>query len=75
MKKIIINIKPEILIDEDGNYTIFDSNNKGGAIVSDMDPFNAMSKFKEATHMACAVRTLIEMKEINGKNFYIAEFI
>ena len=75
VKKIILSIKPEILMNEDGIYTIFDSNNKGGAIMSDLDPSKAMEKFKEATHLACAVRTLMEFKGHSGKNFYIPEFI
>ena len=74
MKKVIIKVKPETYRDDDGIYTIFDGNNKGGAIMSSNDPFEAMRKFKEATHLAYAVRTLIEMKN-NGKIFYIPEFI
>ena len=42
--------------------------------MSDKDPFVAMSKFKEATHLACVVKTLLEMQKENSKNFYVADF-
>lgn len=74
MNKVIIKIKPKIHRGEDGEYSIIDENNKGGAIVWDMDPFKAMEKFKEASHLVVAVRTLMEMSK-GMKNFYIAEFI
>ena len=78
MKKVTIKVKAKILFDEDFNlFTIFDENNKGGAIVSDTDPFKAMEKFKEATHLCTAARTLLEKLETEHKtdNFYVAEFI
>lgn len=76
MKKVIIKVIPITVIDEEGNYTIFDSNHQGGAIISDMDPFRAMEKFKEATHLCMAVRTLMEKLDTEYKtdNFYIAKF-
>lgn len=75
-KKVIIKVIPTTLRDDEGNYTIFDSNNKGGAIISDMDPLRAMGKFKEATHLCMAVMTLMEKLETKYKtdNFYVAEF-
>jgi len=74
--KTIIKIKPIIFESEDG-YTIFDSNCKGGAIISDKDKTVAMEKFKEASHLACAVKSLMEFKIEKGieNNFYIPEFI
>jgi hypothetical protein len=71
MEMITLKIKPEMLRGTDGSYTIHDGENKGGAIISDMDPFEAMRKFKEATNLSCAVKTLLEFK--NGV-YYVAEF-
>lgn len=73
MKKVIIKITPTIFKDEYGNYTIFDGNSKGGAIVSDLNPFVAMEKFKEATILAFAVRNLLAMGK--SMNWHIPEFI
>ncbi len=76
--KVIIKVKAKTLFDIESNqYTIFYENNKGGAIISDVDPFKAMEKFKEVTHLCMAVRTLMEKLETEYKteNFYIAEFI
>jgi len=75
MEKVIMKFKPELIVGEDGNYTVVDFKNKGGAIVFDKDPVVALAKFKEATELACALRTFMEMCKRNGKNFYIAEFI
>lgn len=72
MKKIIVEIKPITIRDEDGNYTIFDSRNKGGAIISDCDPFVAMEKFKEGTILAWAVKNLMNFPQ---KEWYVPNFI
>jgi hypothetical protein len=73
MERVIIKVEPVTLRDDEGNYTIYDGNNKGGAIISDKDSFEAMKRFKEAMQLCVAVRTLIEMKE-GGKNFYMIEY-
>lgn len=70
MNRIKIKITPKIIRDDNGKYIIIDTNNKGGAIISDFDPFIAMKKFKEATILACSVRTLSN----NDGNFYVADF-
>lgn len=71
MKKVIVEIKPIIII-ENGNCTIFDSRNKGGAIISDYDPFVAMEKFKEATNLSFAVRNLLNF---HTKTWWLPKFI
>jgi hypothetical protein len=77
MGKVIIDIKPIMVKNEDNKYTIFDTLNKGGAIVSNMDPLIAMENFKEGTNLGLAVKTLMQYKEEKGldNNFYIANFI
>jgi hypothetical protein len=72
MEKVIVEIKPMIIVDEDGRHTIFDPKNKGGAIVSDVDPFVAMEKFKEATYLAFAVWNLLNF---NAKLWRLPNFI
>jgi len=69
----MIKVIPKTLRDDEGNYTIYDGNNKGGAIISDKDPFEAMKKFKEGMQLCVAVRNLMEMKE-GGKNWCIIEY-
>ncbi len=74
MKKIEVIVKATMIQDDEGNYTIFDLNSKkGGAIISDLDPFIAMSNFKEATHLAFAVMNLLALR--NGdRNWKIPIF-
>lgn len=69
MKKVIIKVRPTVLEStEDKLFTIYDSNNKGGAIISDTSKEKALEKFKEASKLACAVKTLTN--RANGINEY-----
>lgn len=62
MNKKVIKIKVEsrmIRDEETGLYTIYSTiPEKGGAVVSDLDPVIAMKKFKEAMILSFSVRNL-----------------
>lgn len=74
MKKKFVKIKSTFFIGHDGSYTMFETTNpvNGGAIISGTDPLEVVKRFKEATCLAYAVRSLTEFK--NGGNFYIPVF-
>lgn len=71
MKKV--EVKPTIIRDDEGNYTIVDLERNGGAIISDLDPFVALSKFKEATYLAFAVRNFLSFAN-GGSDWRIPVF-
>lgn len=65
-----------MLTDDEGNFTIYDESKNSGAIISNKDPFIAMEKFKEATNLCLAVKTLLDFEIGMGdrNNIYIPEF-